>query len=90
MLGAQAHRVLVAREVRRLRAPIRETRLVRKLPLLRPEPINWPRADPADLARFDPRSKACTMNCGPARGDPRSDAERKLLCDDCIPVMERT
>lgn len=26
------------------------------------------------------------MNCGPGEGDPRTGAERKFLCDDCIPV----
>lgn len=48
-------------------------------------PIHWPRADPEALARFDPRTKACTMNCGPSSADPRTAAERKLLCDDCLP-----
>ena len=47
-------------------------------------PINWPRADPQALASFDPRTKVCTMNCGPSRDDPRSDAERLLLCTDCL------
>jgi hypothetical protein len=51
-----------------------------------PAPIDWPRADPAELARFDPRSKACTMNCGPSSMDPRSSAERMLLCEDCLPA----
>jgi hypothetical protein len=49
-------------------------------------PIVWQRADKAELARFDPASKVCTMNCGPHRDDPRTDAERKLLCDDCMPA----
>lgn len=52
-------------------------------------PIAWTRADPAALARFDRRSKQCTMNCGPSRLDPRSDDERKLLCDECWPTPER-
>lgn len=47
---------------------------------------DWPRADPAELERFDPEIKVCVMNCGPAAGDPRSAAERKLLCDDCEPA----
>ena len=47
---------------------------------------DWPRADPEALAAFDPDSKVCVMNCGPASGDPRSAAERKLLCDDCEPA----
>jgi len=51
-----------------------------------PKPVVWERATPADLATFDPASKVCTMNCGPASGDPRSYAERKFLCDDCIPA----
>lgn len=46
--------------------------------------IEWPRADPAELAKFDPSTKVCTMNCGPHRDDPRSEAERRLLCDDCL------
>ncbi|QGZ31465.1 hypothetical protein [Stutzerimonas stutzeri] len=51
-----------------------------------PAPIEWTRADPADLAKFDPASKVCTMNCGPHRLDPRTRAERLLLCDDCIVI----
>jgi len=47
-------------------------------------PIEWPRADPQALASFDPRSKCCTMNCGPSADDPRSAAERLLLCGDCV------
>lgn len=47
--------------------------------------IEWPRADPAALAAFDPETKTCTMNCGPHALDPRSRKERKLLCDDCVP-----
>lgn len=43
----------------------------------------WPRAEPGALASFDPSTKQCTHNCGPAADDPRSDAERKLLCDLC-------
>lgn len=50
------------------------------------QPIIWPRADRAALAAFDPRTKQCTMNCGPHADDPRLDKERKLLCDDCDPV----
>lgn len=46
--------------------------------------IEWPRADPRALARFDPATKTCTMNCGPHRDDPRCAAERKLLCSDCL------
>jgi hypothetical protein len=50
--------------------------------------INWPRADPAELARFDPSTKLCTMNCGPSSLDPRSAAERQLLCGDCLMSWE--
>lgn len=46
-------------------------------------PIEFPRADPAELAKFDPSTKVCTMNCGGHRDDPRDDVERKLLCGDC-------
>ncbi|MFL1480807.1 MULTISPECIES: hypothetical protein [Pseudomonas] len=46
-------------------------------------PIEWTRADPAELAKFDPASKVCNMNCGPHKNDPRSRAERLFLCDDC-------
>lgn len=62
------------------------TTKVRKANLARPAAerlIDWPRADPAALAAFDPASKTCTMNCGPHGLDPRSRAERKFLCDDC-------
>ena len=52
-------------------------------------PLEWPRADPAALARFDPRTKLCTMNCGPHREDPRTNAERKLLCGDCVEDWNR-
>lgn len=48
--------------------------------------IEWTRADPDELAKFDPASKLCTMNCGPSGLDPRSRAERMLLCDDCETV----
>lgn len=51
------------------------------------EPIVWQRADPAELARFDPRTKICTMNCGPSSMDPRNSAERLLLCDECMEVV---
>lgn len=50
-----------------------------------PVPITFTRADPAALAAFDPTSKVCVMNCGPHRGDPRTPAERRLLCEDCVP-----
>lgn len=50
-----------------------------------PVRIGFTRADPAELARFDPVTKICSMNCGPHRDDPRTPAERKLLCQDCWP-----
>lgn len=43
----------------------------------------WPRAKPSELAAFDVATKTCTHNCGPSSADPRSDDERKLLCDLC-------
>lgn len=46
--------------------------------------IDFQRADPEELAKFDPRTKVCTMNCGPHIDDPRGDKERKFLCDDCV------
>ena len=46
--------------------------------------IEWPRADPATLAKFDPGTKFCTMNCGPHRDDQRSEEERRFLCEDCL------
>ncbi len=48
-------------------------------------PIVFTRADPRELERFDIRSKICTMNCGPHRDDPRTLAERRLLCPECLP-----
>lgn len=48
-------------------------------------PIVFPRADPRELERFDIRSKICVMNCGPHTDDPRGDAERLLLCEECLP-----
>lgn len=48
------------------------------------KPIEWPRADPAELAKFDVRTKACTMNCGPSSLDQRTEKERRFLCDDCL------
>ena len=52
-------------------------------------PLQWPRADPAALAAFDPITKLCTMNCGPHRDDPRTRAECKLLCGDCVEDWNR-
>jgi len=46
----------------------------------------WPRAKPEDLAKFDPQSKTCVMNCGQSSADPRSPAEVKYLCSDCEPA----
>lgn len=47
-------------------------------------PIEFPRANPAELDKFDPSTKICTMNCGQHTDDSRSPAECKLLCDDCL------
>lgn len=59
----------------------------RVLPVLRTqEMITFPRAAPAALAAFDPRTKRCTMNCGPSLDDPRSPEERRFLCPDCETV----
>lgn len=48
--------------------------------------------DPAALANFDPRTKVCSMNCGPHADDPRSHAERAFLCPEChtveVPTMK--
>jgi hypothetical protein len=46
--------------------------------------IEWTRADTSALAKFDPSTKVCTMNCGRHVDDPRSPKECKFLCDDCI------
>ena len=51
--------------------------------------LHFPRADPAELAAFDPSTRYCTMNCGPHRDDPRTNAERKLLCGDCVEDWNR-
>ena len=59
---------------------------VRRLVL---DALHFTRADHAALARFDPKTKLCTMNCGPHRDDPRTDAERKLLCGDCVDDWNR-
>jgi hypothetical protein len=61
--------------------------MTKSKPIKTPKPVSVPlifsRADPVALARFDPATKFCTMNCGPHRDDPRSDKERKFLCDEC-------
>ncbi len=49
-------------------------------------PLVLPRADPEALAKFDPATKICTMNCGPHLSDMRSKKERMFLCDDCWTV----
>lgn len=50
-----------------------------------PLPQSWPRACPVGLAAFDPSTKVCDHNCGPADGDPRTSKERLYLCDLCGP-----
>jgi hypothetical protein len=62
--------------------------MTKKVPKIVERPIEWPRADPELLRKFDPRTKQCTMNCGPHCKDPRTSAERKFLCDECIPTDE--
>lgn len=47
------------------------------------------RADPELLAKFDPATKRCTMNCGSHRADTRSKAECMFLCDDCEEVRPK-
>lgn len=53
------------------------------------EPLIFTRADMASLAKFDPSTKLCTMNCGPHAKDPRTTAERKFLCDECVEDWNR-
>lgn len=50
----------------------------------------WPRADPEALARFDPSTKVCVMNCGQSLLDPRTKEECKFLCDDCETVATKS
>ena len=57
---------------------------MKKCEVAKADPIEWPRANPAELAKFNQITKVCTMNCGPHRDDPRSDAERRFLCGDCL------
>lgn len=57
-----------------------------KKPKLDPAPIVFRRADPEALAKFDPTTKECTMNCGPHGLDPRSKIERLFMCGDCVLV----
>ena len=57
---------------------------MKRQPKPEPRPIVFPRSDPAELARFDPSTAVCTMNCGRHCDDPRTEAERRFQCDDCI------
>lgn len=57
-----------------------------KLKQVAPAPIDFPRADPAALAKFDPSTKRCTMGCGQHAADPRSKEECAFLCDECVTV----
>ena len=74
------------------RVPPKETTAVGRLRPKRAKacapaaPMVWTRADPEALARFDPRTKVCSMNCGPSTDDPRCSNERALLCDECWEV----
>lgn len=58
----------------------------KKLPPPQHQPLVFTRADPAELAKFDPTTKACSMNCGPHADDHRTTAERKFLCPECYTV----
>lgn len=58
----------------------------KKNPTATSQAIEWPRADPAELQKFDPATKRCEMNCGPHAKDPRDAKERKFLCDECSNV----
>jgi len=60
-----------------------KTRKPKRAPPAPEQPIVWERADPAALAKFDPATKTCTMNCGKHAHDPRSYKELKFMCDDC-------
>ena len=48
-----------------------------------PAPLVFERASEEDLANFDPSTKVCSMNCGPHMDDPRSEDERRFLCQEC-------
>jgi hypothetical protein len=61
--------------------------VVKRCPPPAPPPItpaDFPRADPAELVKFDPATRWCHMNCGKHRQDPRTFKEIKLLCNDCL------
>ena len=47
------------------------------------------RTIPEHLVGFDPASKVCTMNCCAIAADPRSAAERKYQCEDCVPALPK-
>lgn len=63
--------------------PPAKARKGKPAPQAEESPIEWPRADPGALDKFDPATKTCTMNCGKHGLDPRSREERIFLCDDC-------
>jgi hypothetical protein len=46
--------------------------------------IRLKRANPVKLREFDISKKTCWMNCGSHRDDPRSEKERRFLCEDCL------
>src|SRR5574340_715743 len=56
--------------------------------LMKSAQVNWCRADPVELSILDPTTRLCVMNCGPHRDDPRSDTERKRLCNDWLKVSK--
>ena len=53
-------------------------------------PPNWPRANPDELANFNPNTKVCTMNCDPHIDNPRTREERLFLCDECLTIQTDT
>ena len=52
--------------------------------------FEWPRSNPDDLAKFDPETQRCTMNCGQSALDPRSKKECIFQCDDCEVIPQNT
>ncbi|MBP7610126.1 MAG: hypothetical protein KA760_11550 [Steroidobacteraceae bacterium] len=81
----QSDGVMAAR-LAELSAEVRELRAM----LAPPSAVILTGAEVAELAKFDPRSKVCSMNCGPHAEDPRSEVERMFLCPECHPVEADT
>jgi NTP pyrophosphatase (non-canonical NTP hydrolase) len=68
---------------------IRNVRMKKKQTAQPIQAMEFRRADPEALAKFDPDTKRCTMNCGPHAKDTRTDKERKFLCDECITLTTK-